>query len=486
MAIKTQAELKESFQRMSNRKVYAQGERIEDVTEHPYLKPAFLSRAKFCDFMHNPEYKDKVTTKSTIAPEEEIGYFSRLYDTPECLVERFKNGRWVRRFFPRTAGSADSINAVWSTTYDCDRKYNTNYHERFVAFLKNVHKKGLTCSICQTDAKGDRSKRPIEQTDPDVFVHKVKTLKDGIIVSGAKAHQSSSIFCHEIICMPTRRMQEDEKDFSIGFAVPADTEGLIQICGRQPSDLRRLDGMDMDSAMPEFGGSEALVIFDNVFVPWDRVFLNGEWDFTTQMMETFANFHRVLYALKCNLGDIIIGAAAQIAEYNGAAMASHIQSKLADMVILNETMYSCGLAAAHNPVRTPSGVWHDDKVLSNVVKNNVTKNMYEICRLAEDIAGGSVTTQPSEKDWRNPETKPYIEKYLKGVDHVPTEHRMRMFKLIEFFTYGQGSTYSRAESMHGAGAPEMQKVFIRRMYDFESLKRLARMSCGIEEMDYSK
>lgn len=481
MSVMSGAELKDSLQRMKP-EVYALGERVEDITEHPFLKPAFETRARFHDFMRNPRYKEHVTSISTLVPGEEIPNFVRLFDSAEYLVERFVSGRWLMRLFPaRWGGWADSVNAVWATTYDCDKKYGANYHETFKEFLKYVHKNGLSCTMGQTDVKGDRSKRPIEQSDPDMFVHKVETRKDGIVVRGAKAHQTRSIHSHEILCMPTRRMREDEKDYSVGFAIPTNTKGVIQICARQPSDLRRLDGMDIDSGMPQFGGTEALVIFDNVFVPWDRVFLNGEWDFTTEMMETFANFHRVTYALKCALGDILIGAAAQIAEYNGVAKASHIRSKLADMVVLNETIYCCGLAAASQGVKTPSGMWHDDPVLSNVVKHNVTKNMYEIGRLAEDIAGGLLSTQPSEKDWMNPKTRPYIEKYLKGVDGVPTEHRMRMFKLLECFTYGQVSTYARFESMHGAGSPEAQKVFINRMYDFESLKKLARVVCGIEK-----
>jgi 4-hydroxybutyryl-CoA dehydratase/vinylacetyl-CoA-Delta-isomerase len=239
--------------------------------------------------------------------------------------------------------------------------------------------------------------------------------------------------------------------------------------------------MEMDWGLQEYGGTEALVIFDDVFVPWERVFLNGEWDYTPQLMETFANFHRVLYAAKSCLGDLAIGAAAQIAEYNGVEHVHHIRSKLAEMIVLNETLYCLGLAAAFNGVPTPSGVWCDHPVLSNVVKANVIKNMYEICRLAEDIAGGLLTTQPSEKDWRNPKLKPYIEKYLKGADGYPTEHRMRMFKLLESLTYGQISNYARLEAMHGAGSPEAQKVFIRRYYDIEELKKLARGAAHIEK-----
>jgi 4-hydroxybutyryl-CoA dehydratase/vinylacetyl-CoA-Delta-isomerase len=344
-----------------------------------------------------------------------------------------------------------------------------------------MHREDLAGTATMTDIKGDRSKRPIEQSDPDMYLHVVERRKDGIVVRGARAHQSGALQAHELLIMPTRAVREDEKDYAVGFAISTNADGVIQICGRQPSDLRRLEGMEIDWGMPLYGGTESLVIFDDVFVPWDRVFLNGEWDFTRDLVVTFANYHRVIYALKCSLGDLLIGATAQIAEYNGLEKASHIRSKLLDMVILNETLWACGLAAASQGVQTPSGLWVDDPVLSNVVKFNVTRNMYEIARLAEEIAGGQLSTQPSEKDYRNLETRPYIEKYLKGVDGVPTEHRMRMFKLLENLTYGQGATYSRFESMHGAGSPEAQKLSLARDFDFEDLKKFARETCGIEK-----
>jgi len=484
MSIMTGAEYIDSIKRMKPT-VYAMGEKIEDITEHPFLKPACDATAKYFDFTLNPKYKDRITSISTIASGELIAECARLYTSKEYLVERFRFGRELRRVFGiRGGGVADSVNALWSSTYDCDKKYGTEYHGRFQEFLKNVHKKSLICSITASDVKGDRSKRPVEQSDPDMYVHKIETRKDGIIVRGCKAHQSNSIHSHEIVCITGRRMQQDEKDYAVAFAVPTNTKGVIQICSRQPSDTRRLEGMEMDWGFPQFGGTEALVIFNDVFVPWERVFLNGEWDFTPQLMETFANFHRVLYALKSSLGDLIIGAAVQIAEYNGVAAASHIRSKVADMIILNETMYCCGLAAASQGIQTPSGVWCDDPVLSNVVKGNVVKNMYEIGRLAEDIAGGLLTTQPSEKDWRNPETRPFIEKYLKAKDGVPTENRMRIFKLLECLTYGPVATYTRLEAMHGAGAPEAQKVFIRRYFDIEPYKKYARQACRLEKFEW--
>jgi len=484
MALKTGAEYKEELQSMKP-KVYVFGEEVDDITEHPFLRPAFEANARYYDFCLDPRHKERMTTISTLVPGAEIINNIRLYDSKEYLVERFRTIRWLSKHFPLRAGRwPDPINAMYCVTYDCDQKYGTHYHERFKEYLRYLHRNNHMASLDQMDVKGDRSKRPLEQSDPDMYVHVVKRTRDGIVVRGAKAHQTSTIHSHELIIMPSRTMREDEKDYSIGFAVPTNAKGIIQVCARQPSDLRRLDGMDIDSGMPQYGGTEALIIFDDVFVPSERVFLDGEWDFSQELMSIFANYHRVLYAIKANLGDLIIGAAAQIAEYNGVATASHIRSKLVEMVILNETMHACALAAACEGVQTPSGVWVYDSILSNVVKNIVTKNMYEICRLAEDIAGGLLTTQPSEKDLRSPKIGAYITKYLRGIDGVPTEHRMRMFRLLECFTYGQGSTYARFEAMHGAGSPEAQKIFIQRDYDFEGLKKLARVACGIEGESY--
>lgn len=483
MSLKISAEYKKELQTMKPR-VHVFGEQVEDITEHPFLKPAFEANAKFYDFERDPRYKKRMTTISPVVPGEEISNNIRLFDSKEYLAERFQTLRWLARTFSLRGGrNADSINAMYCATYDCDKKHGTEYHERFKEYLKYLHRNDYMASITQMDVKGDRSKRPIEQSDPDMFVHVVERKKDGFVVRGAKAHQTSTIHSHEIIVMPSRIMQKDEKNYSIGFAVPTNAKGVMQICSRQPSDLRRLDGMNIDSGMPQFGGTEALIIFDDVFVPWDRVFLNGEYDFTGELMATFANYHRVRYAVKANVGELLIGAAAQIAEYNGVAKASHIRSKLIDMVAMNETLYACGLAAAMTGIQTASGVWVDNPMLSNVVKFNVTKNMYEIGRLAEDIAGGLMLTQPSEKDYRNPVTGPFMEKYLKGVDGVPTEHRMRMFKLLECFTYGQGATYSRFEALHGAGSPEAQKIFLGRLYDWESAKKLARLACGIEKRE---
>ncbi len=302
------------------------------------------------------------------------------------------------------------------------------------------------------------------------------------MVRGAKAHQTGICNSHEVIVMPTIAMGPDDKDYAVSFAVPLDTKGLFMIIGRQSCDTRKLEGSAMDVGNSEFGGVEALVIFDDVFVPNDRIFLNGEAEFAGMLVERFAGFHRQSYGgCKVGVGDVLIGAAAVAAEYNGAQKASHIKDKLIEMMHLNETLYCCGIACSSEGHATESGSYIIDLLLANVCKQNVTRFPYEIARLAEDIAGGLMVTAPSEKDLRDPKLGKYVEKYLKGVDCVSTENRLRILRLIENLTLGTAAVGYRTESMHGAGSPQAQRIMIQRQGNLEYKKELAKAIAHIEE-----
>ena len=237
----------------------------------------------------------------------------------------------------------------------------------------------------------------------------------------------------------------------------------------------------MDVGNSEYGGMEALVVFDNVFVPNDRIFLNGEYDFAGVLVERFAGYHRQSYGgCKVGVGDVLIGASAAAAEYNGAGRASHVKDKLIEMTHLNETLYCCGIACSSQGTKTKSGNYLIDLLLANVCKQNVTRFPYEIARLAQDLAGGIMVTQPSEADYRNPATHAYIEKYLKGVASVPTEDRMRLLRLIENMTMGTAAVGYLPESMHGAGSPQAQRIMIARQSNLEMKKELAKKIARIK------
>jgi 4-hydroxybutyryl-CoA dehydratase/vinylacetyl-CoA-Delta-isomerase len=332
-----------------------------------------------------------------------------------------------------------------------------------------------------TDPKGDRGLPPHKQPDPDAFMHVVEEKKDGIVVRGAKAHQTGAVNSHEIVVMPTVSMREEDRAYALSFALPSDAQGISYIMGRQSCDTRKLEGGNMDQGNVRFGGHEALVVFDDVFVPWERVFMCGEYEFSGELVEVFAAYHRQSYACKVGVGDVLIGAAQTAAEYNGVAKASHIRDKIVEMNHLNETLYCGCIACASEGHREPSGTYCVNILLANVHKQNVTRFPYEISRLAQDIAGGLMVTLPSEKDFNAPDTAKWMKKYFRADPNVSTENRMRILRLIENMTLGTAAVGYLTESMHGAGSPQAQRIMISRRVNLSEKKRAAAKLSGIED-----
>jgi len=376
----------------------------------------------------------------------------------------------------------DAFNALDSVTFEMDRALETRYHARFRQYLEHVQEYDLVVDGAMTDAKGDRRLKPSQQADPDLFVHIVDKSPDGIVVRGAKLHQTGALNSHEIIVMPTQTLLEEDQDYAVAFAIPADAQGVLMIYGRQPSDTRKLEGGQIDVGNREFGGHEAVIILDDVFVPWERVFMAGEYAFSGLLVERFAGYHRQSYGgCKAGIGDVVIGAAQSLAQYQGTHKASHIKDKIVEMIHLNETMYACGIACSAEGKPTASGTYLINLMLANVCKLNVTRFPYEIARLAQDIAGGLLVTLPSEKDLSNPEIGPYLEKYLRSVNQYTTEERCRMLRLMENLTLGPGAAAYLTESMHGAGSPQAQRIMLARLADPEGKMRLARRLAGIKD-----
>ena len=470
--------------RQLNMEVYLFGKRVEQPVDDPILRPALNSVRMTYDLAQRPEYQDLMTA---ISPEtgERINRFTHIHRSAEDLVKKVKMqrllGQQTAACFQRCVGM-DAFNAVYSTTYEIDAKYGTQYFEHFKAFMLDCQRRDLTVDGAMTDPKGDRSKPPHQQTDPDLFLRVVERRPDGVVVCGAKAHQTGIVNSHEVLVMPTIAMGPEDRDYAISFALPVDTPGIYMIIGRQSCDTRKCEGSEMDVGNREFGGVEALTVFDHVFVPNERIFLNGETEFAGMLVERFAGYHRQSYGgCKVGVGDVLIGAAALAADYNGCAKASHIKDKLIEMTHLNETLYCCGIACSAEGHPTPSGNYLIDLLLANVCKQNVTRFPYEIVRLAEDIAGGLMVTAPSEADLRNPKLGPVIEKYLRGVDGVPVEDRLRVMRLIENLCLGTAAVGYRTESMHGAGSPQAQRIMIARQGNLEHKKALARALAHVGE-----
>ena len=483
MALMTGEQYIESIRRMKMQ-VYMFGKKIDCPVDDPILRPSLNSVRMTYDLAQMPEYEDLMTTVSPYTGKR-INRFTHIHQSTGDLIKKVKMqrllGQKTAACFQRCVGM-DAFNAVFSTTYETDKAHGTHYHENFRKFMMYVQENDLTVDGAMTDPKGDRSKAPHEQADPDMYLHIVERRPDGIVVRGAKAHQTGVLNSHEVIVMPTQTMKEEDSDYAVSFAVPMDTPGITMIIGRQSCDTRKLEGCTLDVGNREFGGVEALTIFDNVFVPNDRIFLCGEYEFSGMMVERFAGYHRQSYGgCKVGVGDVLIGAAALAADYNGAAKASHVKDKLIEMTHLNETLYCCGIACSAEGHPTESGNYIIDLLLANVCKQNVTRFPYEIVRLAEDIAGGLMVTAPSEKDLNDPKLGPVIKKYLQGVATVSTENRLRILRLIENLALGTAAVGYRTESMHGAGSPQAQRIMIARQGNLAMKKELAKAIAHIEE-----
>jgi len=480
--MKTGKEYEDSLRKL-NLKVFLFGQRVENIVDDPVIRPSMNAVKLTYDLAHQPEYEDLMTATSHITGKK-INRFTHIHQSTTDLVKKTKMGRLLGSLtgccFQRCVGM-DAINALSITTYNIDEKYQTSYYKRFLQYLEYVQEQDLVCDGAMTDPKGDRSLPPSRQPDPDAFLHVIAENDDGIVVRGAKAHQTGAVNSHEIIVMPTIAMREQDKDYAVSFALPADAEGISYIYGRQSCDMRKLEDGMIDRGNQHYGGHEALVVFDDVFVPWDRVFMCREHEFAGELVEHFASYHRQSYACKAGVGDVLIGATQLAADYNGAEKASHVKDKIIEMNHLNETLFCGSLACAGEGGAKPSGTYCVNALLANVSKQNVTRFPYEIARLAQDIAGGLMVTCPSEQDLRNPETGKWIEKYYKTKTDVPTENRLRILRLIENLTLGTAAVGYLTESMHGAGSPQAQRIMISRLVNMEAKKNVAKKLCGIEQ-----
>jgi len=483
MRIVTRGDYIESLRRMKKR-VFIMGQEIENLTDHPLVRPSLDACGMTYELAQKPEHADLMLATSNLTGQK-VNRFTHLHQNAGDLVSKVKMQRLLGQTtgccFQRCVGM-DAFNAVDSVTYEMDQKLGTEYHARFRNYLRHVQEENLVVDGAMTDPKGDRQLKPSQQVDPDLFMHMVDRKSDGIVVRGAKLHQTGALNSHEIIVMPTLTLSEDDRDYAVSFAVPVDAPGVLMVYGRQPSDTRKLEGGRLDVGNVEFGGHEAVIILENVFVPWERVFMAGEYAFSGLLVERFAGYHRQSYGgCKTGVGDVLIGAAQLAAQYQGTDKASHIKDKIVEMIHLNETMYACGIACSAEGKPTGSGTYLIDLLLANVCKLNVTRFPYEIARLAQDIAGGLLVTLPSEKDLAHPEVGRYLKKYLHSVDRYSTEDRCQILRLMENLTLGPGAAAYLTESMHGAGSPQAQRIMLARLANLEKKMGLARRLAGIQE-----
>lgn len=479
MAIKTPEEYRESIR--DGRQVYCLGEKVSDVNTHPVLGICTDGCAMDYVLAQDARYRDLFVEQNE---EGEPVHFTFIpgKSSHDLLRRRQIIQTAARCCFGLPAGAKftgiDGLNALAVVCRRVDRAMETtNYTERIEAYRKHLQKTDAAVALAMTDAKGDRSLRPSKQPDRDLYLRVVDESKEGIVVRGAKLHISLSPCANEIIVVPCRAMREEEKEYALSFGIQPDTKGLTFVSGGRDA---MEEGNYFDNPLnARLYGADALVIFDDVFVPWERVFLCKEWRFAADTAYVFADFHRLSAdAYKYTELEILVGAAALIAEYNGLERVPHVQDKLSWLMMYAEGTEALGRVACENCVPEPeTDLVYPNPMFSNIAKFFFAENYHQAVKLVQDIAGGIVATAPSSKDFYNPAIRPMIEKYLAGKAGIPTEHRLRAIKLVRDLS---AATHA-VTTVHAEGSLAAQRLSIYALADFERYKAAAKRVAGIDD-----
>jgi 4-hydroxybutyryl-CoA dehydratase / vinylacetyl-CoA-Delta-isomerase len=476
--MKTRKEYKESLQKM-NANIYKFGELIKDVTTHPATKRTIEGHAQIFDAANKDEYKDILTTKSNLTGKKVVRYLSIIQNAEDMIA----NVRMKRLMFNLTGtctggrcAGFNALNAMWTATYEIDADFKTDYHTRLKNWLKDAQERDITLSGALTDPKGDRSKSASQQNDPDMNLHVVKKDDKGIIVRGAKVMICGVAAANEIFIMPGTGYREEDKDYAISFVIPRDIANLTIVETRRPSDARELE-KGFDNPVDIGGITQAYLLFDDVFIPKERVFMCGEYKYSLKAVMNFiAPYRSAIGGCVAGQGDVLIGAAALMARANGLSE-KVFRDKINQMIINNETTFGMGIAASAMGSKHPSGVWIPNMLLSNVNKVHVATLPYDTKRIAQDIAGGIAETGclPSFKDINDPKYGKLLKKYLKA--NCDGETRAKIARLIEWLTIGSGVP----GCMHGGGSPDGAKLVINLNTDINHYMELAKRLANIKE-----
>ncbi len=476
-SMRTGGEYKASL-RMMRPNVYKFGELIGDVTAHPTTRRSVEGHAQVFEAARKEEYKDILTTTSNLTGEQVSRYLS-VIGSAEDMIMNVKMKRLMFNLTGTCTGGRcvgfNAINSMWATTYDMDHELGGDYHSRLRAWLTEAQREDIALAGALTDPKGDRSKRPKEQKDPDMALRMVEKGSDGqVVVRGAKVMIAGAAAANEIFVLPGTGYREDESEYALAFAVPRDIEGLTVVEARHPSDGRDLES-GFDNPVELGGITQGYLIFQDVRVPRERVFMAGEWQHTMETVLSFiAPYRSAIGGCVAGQGDVIVGASALMARANGLSE-KVFREKLVQMTVNNETTFGMGIAASVMGRLHPSGVWIPDPKLANVNKVHVATLPYETKRLAQDIAGDIAETGclPSAEDINSPVYGELLQKYLKaGADG---ETRARIARLVEWLTIGEGVP----GCMHGGGSPDGAKLMINALADIESNIKLARKVANI-------
>ena len=481
MALRTPQEYRASLQ--DERVIYYKGERVKDVTTHPVLGVAVQHASIDYAMAENPRYRDLAVVHDPQTGEA----ISRYFLLPRSSDDLLKRSQLIETatglgrtlvVLIKEIGS-DALFALHMVARRMDEAMHTDYLSRARQFYQHCAQNDLAVAVAQTDVKGDRSLGPSQQTHPDYYVRIVEERSNGLVVRGAKIHTSVLTNANEVIVLPTRNLSEADRDYAVAFAIPVNTPGLKMICS--PYGAPRHGNHD-HPITSQHKMTETLTIFDDVFVPRERVFLQKEWQFAGDLAKTFVEFHRfTAISYKLPLTDALVGAAQLIADYNGLTRAGHIREKITRLIAYTQTLRALTVQAAQQCHLAEEGIAVPSTLLVNIAKLHFAENYHQMVAYLQDISGGILVTAPGEDDLRNPETRPFIEKYLGGKAGVPAAVRLRVLNMISELTASDFGGYQAVLAIHAEGSIEAEKLTIHREYDFRQSLDLAKYLAGLSD-----
>lgn len=459
MALRSPAEYVQSLR--DGRTVYFRGQRVPDVTDHPALRIGIDHAAVDFALAEQPEHRDLAvvdgysryfkqpqSSDDLLSRSALIELSTRLGATMVCLVKEI---------------GTDCLFALSRVASQTDARFGTGYVPRVQSMYERCRDGDLAMAVAQSDVKGDRSKGPSQQADPDQYVRIVSRDSQGIVVRGCKVHTSVSVNANELFVIPTRAMTEADADYAVAFAVPVATDGLKLIASPYDTHAKNRFEHPLSAEHKMF---ETMTVFDDVFVPWDRVFLAGEWQMAGPLALGFVDYHRLTaISYKLPLVDLLVGSAFCMAEYNGIERAGHVRDKLIWLISYAETLRALTRHACIECVSTPEGLVKPHTLTVNMAKHHFAANYHQALAYVQDITGGLAATAPSEEDLLSPELGPYLRKYLAGKAPYSAEERLRMINLVQDLTASDFAGYHAVLAVHAEGSIEAEKLAILREYD---------------------
>lgn len=459
--------------------------------DDPRVRPGINIIKETYERAWDPNYEEYCVTTSHLTGEK-INRFTHIHQSVEDLLMK---QRMTRVLCHRVGGciqrcmGIDALNAVSVITYECDQALGTTYYENFTKFMKYFQENDLAAACASTDAKGDRSKRPSQQVNPDAYLRVVETRDDGIIVRGAKQCITNTPYVHEIIAVPCRMMFPDDHDYCVSFAIQGDAPGVKLLC--RPAYVHKPDlnfvPEDMLPPTMSLGDVETFIIFDDVFIPNDRIFLNGHADnrqvpYAGFLALMFAHYHRHSYCgCKPATSEVLASAAALAADYNGVENSKHVQDKLSHMIGTAELVYAAGESSAYHSEKSPSGTQIPDEILTNAGRRYAGEMIYDEFKMLADIAGGLMATLPFLETFFLPEVGEQALKYMQRNPRVSPQKVLMLFKGLETLGCSELAGLIQVAGLHGGGSPQMETIAMMGRYDLEKLKNISKYLFGIKK-----